>query len=251
MPGDRPRHLAAARSGRRRPRPRADGGRAGRRQAAGQPPAAAADGAAGSRGTIVTLRHRLRRPAVLASGHHSAHAASSGRAALRRGHLHRGKRHGPGAGARPGRHHHRRSAGPAAAFRQPGRHGPARRRPDRRHPAGQRGVRALYAVSGQMAAHGQELTLITAPGSAAHMVLDLVRLAHAARDRRLPAAARRGRTHALGPFGMRLFDPNGPGACPRSVPQPQPAQAMKPKPFGELAPWSGHAACRPRPTPRV
>ena len=30
------------------------------------------------------------------------------------------------------------------------------------------GVRALYAVSGQMAAHGQDLTLITAPGSAAH-----------------------------------------------------------------------------------
>ena len=30
------------------------------------------------------------------------------------------------------------------------------------------GVRALYAVSGQMAAHGQDLTLISAPGSAAH-----------------------------------------------------------------------------------
>jgi serine phosphatase RsbU (regulator of sigma subunit)/anti-sigma regulatory factor (Ser/Thr protein kinase)/anti-anti-sigma regulatory factor len=42
------------------------------------------------------------------------------------------------------------------------------------------GVRALYAVSGQMAAHGQDLTLITAPGSAAHLVLDLVRLAHVA-----------------------------------------------------------------------
>src|SRR5271165_6631091 len=33
-----------------------------------------ADGTAGSRGTIVTLRHRLGRPAVLASGHDSAHA---------------------------------------------------------------------------------------------------------------------------------------------------------------------------------
>ena len=42
------------------------------------------------------------------------------------------------------------------------------------------GVRALYAVSGQMAAHGQDLTLITAPGSAAQLVLDLVRLAHVA-----------------------------------------------------------------------
>ena len=42
------------------------------------------------------------------------------------------------------------------------------------------GVRALYAVSEQMAAHGQNLTLITAPDSAAHAVLDLVQLAHVA-----------------------------------------------------------------------
>ena len=42
------------------------------------------------------------------------------------------------------------------------------------------GVRALYAVSRQMAAHGQDLTLITAPGSAPHLVLDLVRLTHVA-----------------------------------------------------------------------
>ena len=42
------------------------------------------------------------------------------------------------------------------------------------------GVRALYAVSEQMAAHGQALTLITAPGSAVHAVLDLVQLAHVA-----------------------------------------------------------------------
>ena len=40
------------------------------------------------------------------------------------------------------------------------------------------GVRALYAVSGQLAANGQGLTLVTAPGSAAQGVLDLVRLAH-------------------------------------------------------------------------
>jgi len=44
------------------------------------------------------------------------------------------------------------------------------------------GVRALYEVSEQLAAQGQDLTLITAPGSAAHVVLDLVRLAHVARD---------------------------------------------------------------------
>jgi len=40
------------------------------------------------------------------------------------------------------------------------------------------GVRALYAVSEQLAAHGHGLTLITAPGSGAGVVLDLVRLAH-------------------------------------------------------------------------
>lgn len=40
------------------------------------------------------------------------------------------------------------------------------------------GVRALYAVSEQLAAHGHGLTLITAPGSGAGVVLDLVQLAH-------------------------------------------------------------------------
>ncbi len=38
----------------------------------------AGDGAAGSRGTVVTLRHRLGRPAILASGHDGAQAAHSG-----------------------------------------------------------------------------------------------------------------------------------------------------------------------------
>ena len=88
------------------------------------------------------------------------------------------------------------------------------------------GVRALYAVSRQMAAHGQDLTLITAPGSAPHLVLDLVRLAHIARegllDRPHPVVAGivgEG-TH---PGGRKrqvrsaqcLLIPNGPGACPR------------------------------------
>ena len=44
------------------------------------------------------------------------------------------------------------------------------------------GVRALYAVSEQLAAQGQHLTLVTAPGSVAHGVLDLVRLAHVTAD---------------------------------------------------------------------
>jgi anti-sigma regulatory factor (Ser/Thr protein kinase)/anti-anti-sigma regulatory factor len=42
------------------------------------------------------------------------------------------------------------------------------------------GVRALYTVSEQLAAHGHGLTLITAPGSGAHLVLDMVQLAHVA-----------------------------------------------------------------------
>jgi anti-anti-sigma factor len=43
-------------------------------------------------------------------------------------------------------------------------------------------VRALYQVSEQLAAHGQRLVLVTAPGSAAQMVLDLARLAHVTRE---------------------------------------------------------------------
>ncbi len=40
------------------------------------------------------------------------------------------------------------------------------------------GVRALYLVRKQLMAHQQALTLITTPGSSTHAVLDLVRLAH-------------------------------------------------------------------------
>ena len=40
------------------------------------------------------------------------------------------------------------------------------------------GVSALYLVREQLAAHEQDLTLVTAPGSAAAVVLDLVRLPH-------------------------------------------------------------------------
>jgi len=44
------------------------------------------------------------------------------------------------------------------------------------------GVRVLFEVSEQLAVHGQELTLVTALGSAAHLVLDLVRLDHVTRE---------------------------------------------------------------------
>jgi anti-sigma regulatory factor (Ser/Thr protein kinase)/anti-anti-sigma regulatory factor len=40
------------------------------------------------------------------------------------------------------------------------------------------GVQALYAISEQLAAHGQDLTLVTAPASGVQAVLDLVRLDH-------------------------------------------------------------------------
>ena len=40
------------------------------------------------------------------------------------------------------------------------------------------GVRVLYEVSEQLTVHGQELTLVTVRGSAAHLVLELVRLDH-------------------------------------------------------------------------
>ncbi len=139
-----------------------------------------AGGTAGSRGTIVTLRHRLGRPAVLASGHGSAHAghpadppfavdtsiaeSATARALVR---------------------------GPvdittadqlARRLLSVSRGGTVPLVADLTGVTqlASAGVRALYAVSGQMAAHGQDLTLITAPGSAAHLVLDLVRLAHIA-----------------------------------------------------------------------
>ena len=143
-------------------------------------PTRAADGTAGAPGTVVTLRHRLGRPAILASGHDSAHtahpagppftvdtsiAANAAAQALVRGpvdittadQLARRLLSVSRGGTVP-------LVADLTGVTQ----------------LGSAGVRALYAVSGQMAAHGQDLTLITAPGSAAHMVLDLVRLAHIA-----------------------------------------------------------------------
>jgi len=139
-----------------------------------------ADSTAGSPGTIVTLRHRLGRPAVLASGHDHADAAhpaeppfavdtsiaeSATARALVRGpvdittadQLARRLLSVSRGGTVP-------LVADLTGVTQ----------------LASAGVRALYAVSGQMAAHGQDLTLITAPGSAAHLVLDLVRLAHIA-----------------------------------------------------------------------
>jgi anti-anti-sigma regulatory factor len=54
------------------------------------------------------------------------------------------------------------------------------------------GIQALYAVSEQLAAHGQGLTLVTAPASAAQAVLDLVRLDHVTGAEAQPGGARPG-----------------------------------------------------------
>ena len=141
-----------------------------------------ADEAAGPRGTTVTLRHRLRRPAMLASGHRAEHVAYPAE--------------------RPFTVDTSVAAGATARALVGG-------TVDittadllvRRLLSVSRGgtialvadltgvtqlasaaVRALYEVSEQLAAHGQRLVLVTAPGSAAHMVLDLARLDHVTRE---------------------------------------------------------------------
>ena len=169
-------------------------------------PPQAAGAPAGPGGTIVTMRHRLRRPAVLASGHDAAghHAAGHNPAG------HNGTRAA------------RRAEPPFTVDTSTAERATARAlvcgpvdittadQLARRLLSVSRGgtvplvadltgvtqlasagVRALYAVSEQMAAHGQDLTLITAPGSAVHVVLDLVRLAHVASPAPLDPAQRR------------------------------------------------------------
>jgi anti-sigma regulatory factor (Ser/Thr protein kinase)/anti-anti-sigma regulatory factor len=164
-------------------------------------PPQAAGAPAGPGGTIVTMRHRLRRPAMLASGHDAAGHNAAG---------HNGTRAA------------RRAEPPFTVDTSTAERGTARAlvcgpvdittadQLARRLLSVSRGgtvplvadltgvtqlasagVRALYAVSEQMAAHGQDLTLITAPGSAVHMVLDLVRLAHVAAPAPLDPAKRR------------------------------------------------------------
>jgi anti-sigma regulatory factor (Ser/Thr protein kinase)/anti-anti-sigma regulatory factor len=130
------------------------------------------------RGTTVALRHRLRRPAVLAAGHLGEHVASAA---------------GPpftvdvsvAAGGRA-----RALVGGtvdtttadllARRLLSVSRGGTLPLVADLTGVTqlASAGVRVLYEVSEQLAVHGQELTLVTALGSAAHLVLDLVRLDH-------------------------------------------------------------------------
>jgi anti-anti-sigma factor len=145
------------------------------------PPAADGDGPdddTGGRGTTVTLRHRLRRPAILAPGRHSQYAPPP---------------------AEPPFSVDTSTAAVGAARALVGgpvdittadqltrrllsvsRGGTVPLVADltRVTQLASAGVRALYEVSKQLAAHGQKLVLVTAPGSVAHTVLDLVRLDH-------------------------------------------------------------------------
>ena len=144
------------------------------------PPAA---GGAGGRGTTVTLRHRLRRPAVLASGSslsapavHPAGAPFTVDTSIAAGATARALVGGPvdittaDQLARRLLSVSRGGSVPLVADLT----GVTQ--------LASAGVRALYAVSAQLAAHGQDLTLVTAPGSAARGVLDLVRLGHVTED---------------------------------------------------------------------
>jgi anti-sigma regulatory factor (Ser/Thr protein kinase)/ABC-type transporter Mla MlaB component len=131
----------------------------------------------GSRGTVVTLRHRLRRPAILASdaSTHSAHFSSEPPFAVDIG----------GDGIDP----HAGVCGPVditSADRlerqllSASRGGTLPLTVDltRVTRLASAGVRALYQVRERLAAHQQKLTLVAAPGSSAGIVLKLVRLPH-------------------------------------------------------------------------
>jgi len=131
-----------------------------------------------SGGTTVTLRHRLRRPAMLASGHQGEQAAYPAEppftvdTSITAGSTARALVGGPvdiGTADLLARRLLSVSRGgtvPLVADLT----GVTQ--------LASAGVRVLYQVSEQLTVHGQELTLVTVRGSAAHLVLELVRLDH-------------------------------------------------------------------------
>jgi ABC-type transporter Mla MlaB component len=140
-------------------------------------PPQAADGGSGGRGTVVTLRHRLRRPTILASDA-SAHAA--GRA--------RDPPFAVDVGA-DGAARHAGVCGPvdittadrlARQLLSASRGGTLPLTVDLSSVShlASAGVRALYQVTERFAAHRQGLTLVAAAGTRASIVLDLARLPH-------------------------------------------------------------------------
>jgi serine phosphatase RsbU (regulator of sigma subunit)/anti-sigma regulatory factor (Ser/Thr protein kinase)/anti-anti-sigma regulatory factor len=142
------------------------------------PPTPASD-PPGPGGTEVVLRLRLSRPAVLAAGDHSARAAAYAA----------GPAFSVAASIEPDGAARALVAGPVDIITAD--------QLSRRLLSASRGgtvpliadltgvtqlasagVRALYLVREQLLAHHQALTLITTPGSSAHLVLDLVHLTH-------------------------------------------------------------------------
>jgi anti-sigma regulatory factor (Ser/Thr protein kinase)/anti-anti-sigma regulatory factor len=131
-----------------------------------------------AKGTTVALRHRLRRPAILASGHRREHAARPAEppfavdTSIAAGATARALVSGPVDITTADKLTRR--------LLSVSRGGTVPLVADLSGVTqlASAGVRALYAVSEQLAAHGHGLTLITAPGSGAGVVLDLVRLAH-------------------------------------------------------------------------
>ena len=133
-------------------------------------------------GTTVTLRHRLRRPAMLASGHQGEHTAYPAEppftvdTSITAGSTARALVGGPvdiGTADLLARRLLSVSRGgtvPLVADLT----GVTQ--------LASAGVRVLYQVSEQLTVHGQELTLVTVRGSAAHLVLELVRLDHVTVD---------------------------------------------------------------------
>ena len=141
-----------------------------------------ADDAEGPRGTTVALRLRLRRPAVLASAHRAEHVAYP---AERPFTVDTSAAAGATARALVGGTVDITTADLLARrLLSVSRGGTVPLVADLTGVTqlASAAVRALYEVSERLAAHGQRLVLVTAPDSAAHMVLDLARLDHVTRE---------------------------------------------------------------------
>jgi anti-anti-sigma factor len=133
-------------------------------------------------GTTVTLRHRLRRPAMLASGHQGGHAAYPAEPPFT---VDTSIAAGSTARALVGGSVDISTADLLARrLLSVSRGGTVPLVADLTGVTqlASAGVRVLYEVSEQLTVHGQELTLVTVRGSTAHLVLELVRLDHVTVD---------------------------------------------------------------------
>jgi anti-anti-sigma factor len=133
-------------------------------------------------GTTVTLRHRLRRPAVLASGHQGERAAYPAGPPFT---VDTSIAAGSTARALVGGSVDISTADLLARrLLSVSRGGTVPLVADLTGVTqlASAGVRVLYEVSEQLTVHGQELTLVTVRGSTAHLVLELVRLDHVTVD---------------------------------------------------------------------